>query len=352
MTTNPIKPDYLGAVEEDDIDRALQHISDALTKSDVSFLFGAGMSKPSGAPMAPELIARLLTMHFPSGGSDPIPDDRLKNLAWEFPFEAVVEAVQEGFPTKRRRLTEVLTELYLDPSLLPTQAHEDFVSIAFWGGRLSVNRIYTTNFDKLLEAAFGLDRTIAISESNIAEATRSANKGLLPIYHVHGLLDSEYTITESNVYSEDYRVLSSNVRASLTADDAFVFVGYSMSDPDFRRMYMNFRDDIKSRKHADKDTFFVSPPKDKYSYRLGKKIWDVRGATWIPLDAATFMARLKRFLETRTTTDIRAAVKKKYNLADEAALDDLIQRTGDTLLVDLSEALQFLHMALPKGGGK
>ena len=132
----------------------------------------------------------------------------------------------------------------------------------------------------------------------------------------------------------------------------FVFVGYSMSDPDFRRVYMEFQDDIHNRQVLERTTYFVSPSSDRHDFRLGSAIWGHRGAVWIPLTACDFFRRLQYVLGSDHSAEARAALVDAYDIKDEAALDDFIASAARTLRMSPEQALAFLEESLSRKKGR
>jgi hypothetical protein len=342
-------PAYI--TDSDTLDLAFQDIISAIHDESVGFLFGAGMSAESKVPTGGELLSSLLRLRFPDTGFNPPSDDVLDELAYRFPFEAAVEAIEHRFGRRREQLTETLTNLIIKPQYQPSPAHDDFRAVCLWGGQQRVDRIFTTNFDLLLETVLGDSRAEAITEQSAKQIQTIIKEGRIPILHLHGLLDKGYLITETELASNDYKALNFEFRTALGYKNAFVFVGYSMNDPDFRSIYLSYREDIINRKSGEKRTYVVSPAKDEYDYRWGKDVWDIRGADWIPLDATTFFARLKYLLETRFDKDARNSVKDKFNLSDDQALQDLIARVADALRAEPVDALEFLFKATKRPGG-
>lgn len=344
-------PNYIGG-DGDTLDQAFMRIAKATITNKAQFLFGAGMSKSSGLPIGKDLLIELLKDYFPSPGINPPSLDRLKDLASEFPLEAIVEAIEKKPGLQRDDLTNSLKDLLLDPTKEPSKAHRDFMSICYYGGSPKLLTVFTTNYDYLLEREIGSDRAKTITESNMREIRKAQQDGLIPVIHLHGILDETYEITESDVFSTKYSLMKPEFRTALYIADAFVFVGYSMADPDFKRIYMEYREDWKSRReNKDKTTYVVSPPRDQFSYRLGSNIWRLRGAIWIPLNAEKFFAKLKHFMESYVEAETRKKVKQLHDIEDEDALNDKIERIAKILGVENSDALQFLLEANRSAGG-
>jgi len=342
-------PDFVGDTNR--LDQALLRISDGLKDRRTEFLFGAGMSKESDLPIGGELLVKLLNNFFPSFGDNPPDEARLQELEGAFPFEAIMEAIENMPGGKREDLTQALKALLIDPQPEPAQAHHDFLSVCLWGARPRLHNVFTTNYDSLLEDVMGKALSVPITERNAKQMREAHDSGKICVIHLHGMIeDGDYKITESDLYTKTYSVLAGEFRNALTAD-AFVFVGYSMNDPDFRDLYMQHRREIIDRKRVDRDTYVVGPARNEHEYQLGKAIWDARGAVWIPLGAGAFFSKLKTIVTTRVEDRIRTEVMRKFDVKDDAALADFLARTSKLLRVDNDEALVFLHdMRKPTGG--
>lgn len=353
MTENLTYPEYIGQDAAADLDHHIMRIGEALTNRRAQFLFGAGMSRSSELPTGVEVLESLLDTFFPSGGKKP-DHQRLKLLAKEFPFEAVLEAILLKLGNSREELTNALKNLLTSKGKKPSQAHRDFVSLCWEeNGRPRLSRVFTTNFDDLIEQEFGDNRAVLITEENAKQIRETRDDGLIPVLHLHGVLEKNYQATETDVYNSNQHILYKEFETALYYADAFVFVGYSMADPDFRHVYLRHRESIKFRENIIKNsTFVVSPPDDEFSYNLGKHVWYSRGAIWIPLKAENFFKRLKYLIEARYYDEVRKEVKKHYSLEDDKALDDRIQITAEIMRLKPAEALLFLHEALPQGGGR
>jgi hypothetical protein len=56
-------------------------------------------------------------------------------------------------------------------------------------------------------------------------------------------------------------------------------------------------------------------------------------------------------MKTHADKEVRSAVKLKYGLADDAALDDHIRRTAAILRISEDDALEFMFEARARSGG-
>src|SRR5208337_5069032 len=131
-------PDFLKGSDLLDVQQALGNIADAVLHQSADFLFGAGMSGASGVPKGRDLAVKLLDEFFPEGTSGRPSGKRIGELADEYPFEAIVQAVEGG---NRARLTETLKKILWDPSFQPTAEHRALAAISMWRGRPRLTRV-------------------------------------------------------------------------------------------------------------------------------------------------------------------------------------------------------------------
>jgi hypothetical protein len=340
----------LGASEEIKIDHAFDEIATALLSGQAQFLFGAGMSLDSGLPLMRQLTVSLLEEFF----AEPVRNGeltkkRLAELATEFPAEAIVHAVEHKSGSRDRTgLTSSLKAIFLDPKIKPNEGHKAFSSLLGTSPRL--RSIFTTNYDTLIEEELGIELAETITDKDAANIQSVRDSGKIPVIHLRGTLNGDYGITEPDILSDNFRVLISEFRTALHSAAAFVFVGFSLSDIDFRRWHREFENQDQTRRISGKTTYFVGPPTDQFSYALGTRIWELRSAIWIPLSAKEFFLRLKKVADNRTLQDIRRQVRNDYGVND-AQLDDLMDQTSKLWRMTPQDALLFLYEARTRIGG-
>ena len=353
MSSSAIYPSFAGDNDKTRYDQAFDRIARCLLSGDnVGFLFGAGMSYTADIPTGQRLASQLLRYMFPKEGHEPPSDKRLLELAGKYPFEALAGAV-ESTVGGRHDLTKILREALLDPTHEPQQEHRDFVSLCTPDGQRRIRTVFTTNFDILIERELG-GFGITVNESNINEIDRFREEGKLAVIHLHGTLDTTtYSITEDDVLKmpSASRVLQA-FQSTLYNADAFIFIGYSMNDPEFRWIYREYRSFIKERGNRNKLTYFVSPVADAHAYTLAAAIWEQRDAVFLPFAAAQFFSNLKRLVEGDVSRQVREQILRKYGCVpdDERAFADLVNRTAAALCVDEQEAIRFLQAVRPKHG--
>jgi hypothetical protein len=99
---------------------------------------------------------------------------------------------------------------------------------------------------------------------------------------------------------------------------SFVFVGYSLSDPNIRALYYKASDILaKINKDLRKTTYVVFPPHDDVDRMISDCIWQARNATYIPLDARDFFSRLQTAIETHALNEIKEQLCKRLGVGME-----------------------------------
>jgi hypothetical protein len=335
------------------LDQAVERIAQALLDGRAHFLFGAGMSKDSGIPQGYELATKMLAQYFPAAVDAPS-QKRLEELAKEYPLETIATAV-EVMPGKGRAdLTTRLQQILFENLKGTQEAHTQLVSLCFWDGHQRVTRIFTTNFDMLLEDAFD-KKGKSIGHEDDPEIGPAEHSGFIPIIHLHGKLNGVYEITEADVFRPMPTEMQLRFQLALSEADAFVFVGYSLSDPDFRSIYRQYRERILKRPSGpakeDKTTYVVAPEEDRHKYKLGADIWLDRGAVWIPLTALDFFRRLRFFLEHKMGTKELATLQQKCRIADSDVFSQKVAQIADILCLETDDALGFMMDARMVSGG-
>ncbi len=124
------------------------------------------------------------------------------------------------------------------PFIQPTPSHAALV-------RLDLPLLFTTNYDELIEAAFleaGLQLRVSISEEQFK--ARRADNPLRHLVKLHGSIDQPGTIVLTR---SDYARARAERKEMLDflrnemVDTAFLFVGFSLSDPNFNLLHDDIR---------------------------------------------------------------------------------------------------------------
>jgi len=347
---NEVKwPDYVGAGHV--LDQAMNKVKEALYNKRADFLFGSGMSKSSKVPIGTELSVRLLEEFFPRASTSKPEETTLKSLAQKYPLEVVAEAVKQMMGGEEK-LTKSVEAVLFKNQKRDDDLYNLFSSICFLEGEPLVDQIFTTNFDCLFEEDTGKKWVpIGIEDNEKLRKTKRREIPKIPVIHLHGLFKQRCIIAETDIF-EQKRVTNTSLMEFehvLANSDVFVFVGYSMSDPDIRAIYMRWRKNILGRKYGpnneDTAVFVVSPPDNGFDYTVGSSMWGARGALLIPLDALSFFKKLKHFMVYESGSKKLEDLKDILKIEDEAVLGDKVDRLARLLRVKKEDAIQFLFVA-------
>jgi NTP pyrophosphatase (non-canonical NTP hydrolase) len=187
---------------------------------------GAGVSSDSGAPTGPELACELDRQFLDGARSD----ESFQTIA------ALVDA-----KVGRQQLNEYLEHTFdrLEPSTT-------LIGLTHYRWR----RIYTVNFDTLLERAYDMrfaSQKLHPIYSNHQRMTSPA-PDVVPLYKLHGCIsrtmfeDGRLTLTqEDHISNESGRLRMLNQLSEDLTENSFLYVGFRREDPDFIRILSYLR---------------------------------------------------------------------------------------------------------------
>jgi hypothetical protein len=249
-----------------------QHLIERITNQNAVFFCGAGISRgvegerafPGGQELAREMAERLLGRTV----RDDEPLD-LKQIAQEVIWK------DKG---SRNRLNEYLLKVFDDPNITPLRAHKALANLEC--------NVITTNYDTLIERAFrqAKKRCGTVVRENDLTRMRDVN-----VVKVHGCVTDVDNIV---VAEEDYyRWLTSDSEMKTLVRQWFlqrpiVFIGFSLSDPNFRQLYYDLRLRFGEALKVAHAVFKEKP--DNYDVHFIEK----QGIEIIRLDATAFLENL------------------------------------------------------------
>lgn len=220
-----------------------------LRAGQVVLFAGAGISLGThgqrGLPSAAELTRALaIEADYCRAGLCRDYDDDKGRCAWPSGCLTSYSVAAEHYAERRGRpaLLDFLRKQIDIPDLKPLRTHR---AIA----RLPLSVIITTNWDCLLDEALrDAGKRVAALVENYEVAFSNYGDALL--VKMHGSIDRPHTIvvTERD-YEEFFERLPNLVDMLLYyfATRTFLFVGYSLGDPNFRRMYMQVTRQLRDR---------------------------------------------------------------------------------------------------------
>jgi len=227
----------------------------AFERENLVLVLGAGVSRPYNIPTWNELLQGLLLTSLPKDTSnwqftDPVTVAKLFAAVFQ-PTPLIAarylrltfaqDGSSESFEQKVREV------LYATAASAPDSATMKEIRQLCVAPSKSPNldSIITYNFDDVLERCLsGLE--IEIPYTSIHTVGQVAERGSIPIYHVHGFLpragslqpDHRITLSE-DVYHEQYSDIyswSNMVQINKFREKTCLFIGTSFSDPNLRRL--------------------------------------------------------------------------------------------------------------------
>ncbi|MBV9945638.1 MAG: SIR2 family protein, partial [Myxococcales bacterium] len=196
-----------------------QSLVDALASGEAAVFVGAGIGCASGLPTWEKLIAPLRIEGTPEDASAPDVAQFYLNAAGD------------------SRLVAVLKDAIDSRDARPSEIHTALVS------RLPLRRIYTTNFDDLIERACALASRPCERIVNASTLTTAAPHALR-VYKLHGDFTAPGEIVIATEHFEDYEathpVLAKEIAHTLT-ESTVLFLGYSFNDPNIRNLLSTVR---------------------------------------------------------------------------------------------------------------
>jgi hypothetical protein len=239
------------------------YLIEEITKGNCVLFVGAGLSIQSGLPTWTELVK-------------PLAQELGISLETDYPRIAQYYENQMG----RQSLVSKIQAAIQKP-VSPSEAHQLIA-------RLPFQVIFTTNYDSLLERALSsAGRSFNVTLSDEGAAYWSADK--VQVVKIHGSIDVPTTlVVTADDYSTYFRThpLISNVLKTQLATKTFLFLGYSLSDPDFQMIFDEMRFDAERHRRV---SYCVVPEAD----HLVIDDWRRRGVRIILSDALAFLKELQ-----------------------------------------------------------
>lgn len=280
-------------------------------------------------------------------------DEALKQkiyaAARRHPLEAIASGIVPELPFRNSDLADILRSVvFADKKPEPREAHTHLASIM---SRLNIPRLlFTTNWDTLIEDVLG-DRAVTITNSADISRLEETTSNKIGVVHLHGTF-SEPVIKESDLMSCDQPLFSLFLAELMTK--SFVFVGYSLSDPNMRALYIKVNEILtRQRPNLGKTTYIVFPSEDDVDRTLSDAVWNSpsRNAKYIPLGAREFFIRLKEQMEIKGIKQLKDELAKRLDLG-ESDLNSKIEEIQSLFpdLGTLEQALGYLD-GITRGEG-
>lgn len=200
---------------------SVSQLADDIRPRSTVLFFGSGASIPSGAPSSQKVVEAL--------------GEEFRLDLSRFTLSEASGLVEHKSKDRRRMINVVRSSL---SSVRPT------------GGILNIplydwKSIYTTNYDNLIESAYGkAGKDISVYSSNF-DFTADTPPNATKLFKVHGTIEQDISsghnarliITENDYESaEDYREFLFDRLKSDLAGSRLIIVGHSLADPDIKAL--------------------------------------------------------------------------------------------------------------------
>ena len=192
---------------------------------------GAGLSRGAGLPDWAGALKHVLAWAEKKG--HPIRDrEQIDKMIGDKTADLLMIAAELSEQLGRTRYRQALNAVFRPPGVRPTEAHINLVSVPFAG-------VITTNYDKLIETAYaagGASPPLVCTHAQAPELSAiMAGEGTF-ILKAHGDIDQIETVILGR---QDYQALLMNEAYSrcmslLCSQYTWLFLGFSLTDPDFR----------------------------------------------------------------------------------------------------------------------
>jgi len=279
---------------------------------------GAGMSLESEIPGFTKIIEHLLYDYF----GNEITKEEINHLSLKFRPEAIVAWYIENRDNGLDHLFRILNKILEPPEAEPHEGHH------LLNGFFSENyikRIYTTNFESLIEKEFG-QAGRRITDLNLHKLDDIEGEGFIAIIHLHGHLKEKIKITEKATFEADSKCVS-EFFMEFSKKDFIIFIGHSFNDDDIRQLVLRFITDEDIKPLDDKagvspqqvtpkraKLVMVAPVSNDREKEVATGVWKSRGFIFIPMRASAF---------------IRKSTKRRYTLLKKRMLSkNFLMRWG------------------------
>jgi hypothetical protein len=208
----------------------INNFTSAIIDNDAAFFIGAGMSRPSGFVDWKALLgecARELGL----------------DLDRENDYVAVAQYYLNNRNRDRSRLNQIIRQEF-DKSFTLTEKHQIIA-------QMPVSTIWTTNFDSLLESAFGeAGRSVDLKSRDQDVAIHKKGRDVV-LYKMHGdvMRPDEVIICKDDYecYDKRHKVLQNTLEGDLVSK-TFLFLGFSFADPNLKYILGHLRSLLEDSK--------------------------------------------------------------------------------------------------------
>ncbi len=315
----------------DELLNNIAQIAQELVAGRIGFLFGSGMSISSGGIDGENLAYQLIKDSYFLSRDDSKDQklmENIKKVSLKYPLEAIVSGIAKKAPFEKTSLKKILKDITF-PKGKP-EYHEGHSKLATIIEKLeTISMLFTTNWDTLISDRIGESSEI-VTPDNYEDyifdlEIQKLNKIL--VVHLHGTFNDSPLICEEDLIDFEKPLFQIFLGELMTK--AFVFVGYSLSDPNIKALYYKASNLlIKMNKKLHKKTYIVFPSKNEVEEMVSKCTWEARNAVYIPLTAEVFFVELHRAIETYALNGLKEEIRIRLGHKDMSLVNQRISEIG------------------------
>lgn len=285
----------------------LNEIVELFQNKKVEILCGAGMSRASGCALANDISIKIMKSFGNFSEKD------VKILLSKYPFEVIASAFIRKKSDNKLPLRELIKES-LDEC--KGNIHSGHIALQFLNSQGYIGKIYTTNFDLLLEDTFK-GKSRMINDSTVMDIEKALEDGDVPILHIHGTIENnDFLISEKETINLN-TPLAEILKGDMVTKN-FVLVGYSMNDPDLRTIYLFLKEMLMKHKVFQQGYIVYPLDTDKntqpFEIEFVRRIWEERGMTYIPMNAEDFFTTIVEKLKMANSRDLIISILNKRSI--------------------------------------
>lgn len=253
----------------------------------------------------------------------------------------VASAYEKSFG--RVQLIEAIRKALYTDVIEPGRSHQQFSQLPF-------DTIYTTNFDLLLEESYSLIKRPY--RSIVGELQMPFYGGPLTtnIVKMHGdFRHEEYIIVTNEDYDQflsNYPVISTHLSAMLITRTA-LFIGYSLSDPDFKHI----REVVRSRLGKFQRMSYIiqfNQSKAKINKMLDEGLYvlnlNISKNDSVDEDLVKFFQKIQEELDARAGSKLRKSKPEMFEEVSKETLEAMSRAPDSSVLLTSSSNLCFMLM--------
>ncbi|MBI4267765.1 MAG: SIR2 family protein, partial [Chloroflexi bacterium] len=299
---------------------SVPHVPDGLISKiksrDCALFVGSGLSCAAGLPSWKQLMARLIDRHYANQ-----PRSREKQALLEMAESDRLIDLAELIKTlvRPKPFRDTLVEMIDPPDIQLTETHRTLAKIPF-------SAVITTNYDHLLEETYsklhGGRYPRSYTYTNMSALANLVAERKFFIFKAHGSIADPDTLIFSR---SDYQQLMFNSPAyraffsSMFISRTFLFVGYSLSDPDLAMVLENLSSVFKgfSQTH-----YLLLPDPGEFERDLLERRFNIEVIPYIPStdkhpEVCVFLERIQGHLEAEKEREIEQ--QRQAQVADRLA---------------------------------